>query len=450
MSSSLSTSSGSARLLRAVDALPLTRRHWLVFGICSAGFFFDSVDLQLMSLVAPVLLREWDMTPNVVGLLSASAMLGMFFGALILGTLADRIGRRAGVQLSIGVFSVFSGLCALAQDPVQLTVARFCVGLGLGGLIPVNSTLLSEYLPDRWRGRMVALWAVAFPVGGLFAASAVSAVLPTLGWRGVFLVGVLPAVLIVVVRRHLPDPPRFLVARGRFTEAERSARWIAGGHELEVPAGSADTAVPARVPVRDTVRVLFTRPQWPRTAVAMGMTFGWSFAFFGMVLWLPTLLSLAHLPIGDVLRYTLGFQVSAIAGRLAMLLLVDRVGRKPVIVSAGAGAGVLALVFGWSDAMPWLVLVGFALSFCQDAGMTGIVPYTPELFGTAVRASGSGLAIGAGRVAGLLAPLVVGALVTAGRGGVVFGLFSGCFLLAAVLVAVVGVETKPPVVRGEM
>jgi putative MFS transporter len=323
---------------------------------------------------------------------------------------------------------------------VQQTALRFGVGLGLGGLIPIDTTLVSEFMPAARRGRMVALWAVSFPIGGLAAAWLVTRTLPTLGWRGVFLLGVAPALLILPIRRFVPESPRFLITKGRFGEAERSVRWIADGTPL--PALDRQVPEPPESPVSARVRDLLRPPQLRSTAVAMTMTFLWSFGFFGTVLWLPTLLVLAKFPLTQVLWYTIGFQLSAIAGRLAALVVVDRLGRKPVIVTAGVAAAALALVFGLSGSLHWLVVVGFLLSFCQDGGMSGVVPYTPELYATPLRATGVGWTIGAGRVAGLLAPLLVGTLASGGATYAIFAVFSACYAGSAIVVAALGTETN--------
>lgn len=427
-------------LLEALDALPLNRRHWLVFAVCAAGFLFDSMDLQAMSIVAPVLLRQWALSPRLLGVITSAAMLGMLVGACVFGTLADRIGRRLGFQITIAVCAVFSASCAFAQGPMMLLGLRFCVGVGLGGLIVVDTTLLTEYLPSGVRGRLVALWAVAFPVGGLATTWLASAILPTLGWRGMFAIGAVPALMILAVQA-IPETPRFLLARRRWADARRSADWIARG-VAEI--GAVDRQMAPSAPQLGPGRVarLFSGEHRRATVVGWLVSASWSFAYFGVVLWLPTALALMGFPLGLVVGYLLGFQAMAIVGRIALLLLVDRVGRRPLIAAAGVCAGALMLAFGLPRGIVGLVIVGYALSFCQDGGFSGVVPYLPELYPTALRSTGVGWSTGVGRLASLLASLLVGVLVAASALYTAFAVFAGCYLLASVVIIAFGRETK--------
>jgi len=399
----------------------LNRRHWLVFAVCVAGAFFDSMDLQVMALVSPVLLREWALTPTTVGVLAAAAMLGMLVGSLVFGRVADRIGRRPAFLVTVAVFAGFGALCAAAQGPAQLTVLRFCVGVGMGGFIPVDTAMLHEFLPAGARARLLALWALAFPVGALAATALVRSALPATGWRGAFLLCALPAVLLFPLRRLVPETPAFLLAQGRTAEAERSLGWISLGAPVRV-----DPPAPRLRPT------LLSALHRSTTALTGLLWFTWSFAYFGVILWLPTLLVLAGMPLAQVFAYTLGFQVAAILGRVAMLPVIRVVGLPAVVVGTGIGAAALVLWFGALPAAGLLVVAGYGLSFCQEGGFSGIVPFTPQLYPVELRSGGVGAANAAGRVASLLAPLLVGVLTTAGQRHVVFVVFALCFLAAGV------------------
>jgi putative MFS transporter len=160
------------------------------------------------------------------------------------------------------------------------------------------------------------------------------------------------------------------------------------------------------------------------TVLACSLWFAWSFSYFGIILWLPTLLVLSGMPLSQVLMYTLGFQVAAIVGRAVTLPIVGRFGTRAVIVLTAAGAAGTLLWFGTLPGTLLLVVVGYLLSSCQEGGFTGIVPFTPNLYPVRLRATGTGTANGAGRVAALLAPLLVGALVEAGQVYLVFVIFA--------------------------
>lgn len=440
----MATGPTGAQLASWTDGLALNRKHWALWGICTAGFMFDLFDLQILAFIAPRLLKEWNLTPPVLGTIISAAFLGMLVGTYIFGTVSDYIGRRPGFQITVGIFAVFSGLCAAAQNVFQLVALRFCVGLGTGGFIPVDTAVLAEYMPARKRGQMIALAAIGIPLGGLLAAWVASIVIPNLGWRALFLVGVVPAIMILVFRWFVPETPRFLLSKGRLAEAERSARWIADGAEPPAAvSGETVTATAKPAPTPSPIPELFSPTYRRRTVLAWSIWFGWNFSYFGLILWLPTLLGqYLKVPAATVFTYIMGFQVSGIVGRLVMLSLVDRVGRRPIIIGCGVCAGALLLVFGAQTEMTWLIVFGYALAFFHDGGFSGVAPYTPELYPTHARSTGVGWANGAGRIGATIAPIVVGFLIAAEGTYAVFVVFAAAYFAVALIVVLIGVETK--------
>lgn len=427
----------------------MNRRHWAIFLVCAVAFLFDSFDLQVISLVAPILSRQWHLSAQVLGVVIASASVGMLIGSVLFGMLSDVLGRRSGLQITIAIFAIFSGLCALAQNAPQLIVLRFLVGVGIGGFVPVDTAVLTEYMPAKYRGRLLALWGAIFPVGGFFAAALAVFILPHFGWQGLFLLGVIPALLILGIRMLIPETPRFLLMKGRVQEAEQSLRWLT---QEVLPAPLPVVTGEVR-PVREEVghnsfAGMFSPVYRRRTLLALGLWFFWNFSYFGLILWLPTLLTrFRGLPLATVVLYVAGFQAAGIVGRLIMLPLVDWIGRRPIIIIGAVAAGLLQLLFGLQAALIGLVLIGYALAFFHDGGFSGVAPYTPELYPTRLRATGVGWANGAGRLAAILAPLLVGILVAVSNPYIVFVLFAVSFLLAALVVTLLGNETKGQVLE---
>lgn len=365
----------------------------------------------------------------------------MLLGSYLFGIVADRIGRRVGFQVTIAIVAVFSGLCALAQDATQLAVLRFITGIGIGGFVPIDTAMISEYMPASKRGRMMALWALFFPVGGLAAAGAASLVMPEFGWRGLFLVGVVPAIMVLVVRIFIPESPRFLLDRGRTDEARNSVEWIALGRS--VPEAGAAVAPGSEGPHRKmTVGELFSSAYRARTIMLWMVWFGWSFSYFGVLLWLPSLL-VQHrgVPGTKVFTFIMGFMLAGIIGRIVVSLVIDTFGRKNTIAVFGAFAAVMLYVFGRQTGYDQLMLFGYAFAFFHDGGLSAIAPYTPELYPTHARATGVGWANGAGRIASIVAPIVVGYLVPIGLDWV-FAVLAVGFLVAGATVFAFGIETK--------
>lgn len=389
-----------------------------------------------------MLRKEWGLQPQALGVLFSATAFGMLVGTYVFGTLSDRIGRRAAFQITVAIFAFASGACAFAQDATQLAILRFLTGLGIGGFVPVDTAVMSEYMPAKKRGRMMGLWAIFFPIGGLVAAWLASLIIPTLGWRAMFLIGVLPAIMILVVRFVIPESPRFLIGRGRLDEAREAMRWIAMG-AIPPSVGVSTPSTDIQVKSNFSIAELFSPRYRRRTILAWGLWFFWSFSYFGIILWLPTLLvQYKGISQGNVFTFIVGFMVSGILGRFVVAMVVDRVGRKPALVVCGIFAGAFMLLFGQQSTLTGLMIFGYATAFFHDGGLGAIAPYTPELYPTHARATGVGWANGAGRIASIISPIAVGYLVVVDGVQSVFLVFAASYTLCALIMLAIGVETK--------
>src|SRR5262245_19636204 len=219
------------RVADRLDRLPLGRFHYRLLLLSGLGWLFDSMDTGLVSFVLARLKTEWSLTPGQVAFAGSAGLFGMFLGGAFAGALADRYGRKAVFQWTLLLFSLATGLCAFAWSFESLVVLRVLVGLGLGGELPVAAALVSEFAPSAHRGRLVVLlesfWAFGCTAAPIIAslladwADGRGAAFP---WRGAFLIGALPALYVLVLRRSLPESPRFLMARGRRDAAEQVVR----------------------------------------------------------------------------------------------------------------------------------------------------------------------------------------------------------------------------------
>ncbi len=423
---------------RFLDALPINRRHWMLFAVCAATFAFDALDFQIMALVAPAVAKDWSLGPRELGFVLSSTGVGMLVGAYLFGILGDKIGRRTGFQVTVSIFAAASGLCMFAGNATELAALRFVTGIGIGGFIPIDTAMMSEYTPARRRGQMMAWFALFFPVGGLLAALAARIVVPDFGWRALFAVGVIPAVMVLLVRLMVPESPRFLLAKGRLAEARKSIAWIADGASLPEFAPSSTDAPVAR---SANISELFGARYRVRTAMLTGVWFFWAFSYFGLILWLPSLLTqFKQMPSSEVFAYIVGFQFCGIGGRLTMSFLVDRWGRVKTFALCAVGAASMAVLFGQQTSYGGLLLLGYALAFFHDGGQSGIAAYAPELYPTRVRTTGVGWANGAARIAAFLAPVAIGYLVPVGIWAVM-GMLAGGYLLAGVVILSFRIET---------
>jgi MFS transporter, putative metabolite:H+ symporter len=366
---------------------------------------------------------------------------GMTLGALITGFLGDRYGRRFTYQVNLLVFGLASLAAAFAQDMNQLIVCRFVQGLGLGAEIVVGYSTLTEFVPPRSRGRWLAFMAflvvAGFPVTSLLG----YLIIPTWGWRPMFVIAAAGSLVVWYLRKALPESPRWLESQGRAAEAEALLQEI----EKESAAlGALPPPATAAAPPPVSISALLEAPLLQRMIVGSWVLITINTLIFGFVIFLPQFFLRQGLTITNSLGYTFVLSAGSLVGCAIGAFTSDFIGRRWSII----GASVLTIVFGWiyshfnASSDPAIVLsVGFVLIvviYIQTAILFGV--YTPELFPTEVRLRANGICNTLGRAATVVSPFIVGALMTSyGLPGVVW-LMIGLVIIQIVAVWAWGVE----------
>ena len=430
---------------RGLDEVEVGSGHRKVTVLAGLGWMFDAMDIGLVSFVVAALAAEWGLSQGQVGLAISVGLFGMFVGAAASGTLADRFGRKAVLMATLLVYSVATGLTALAWGYGALLVLRFVTGLGLGGELPVASTLVSEVAPVKTRGRMVVLLESFWAYGWILAALIGYLVIPTFGWRVAFLIGALPALYVIVLRRHLPESPRYLLRKGRRADAQKAAAYFGVKVDDSVETDDAPEEPPAKV----GFGALWTNGYAKRTTMLWILWFGMVFSYYGIFTWLPQILvSLGY----DLVRsfgFVLLITLAQVPGYFSAAYLVEKWGRKPTLVAYLLGCAAATLIFGLrglgaeASGME-LVLWGALVSFFNLGAWGVVYGYTPELYPTANRGSGAGWAAGVGRIGGIVGPYLVGVMLGGDGVGVVavFSMFAAVLLIIAANVLLLGEETK--------
>lgn len=427
-----------------LDALPFTRRHGRLLVGSGLGWALDALDVGLLSFVLAQLAVTWSSDAAALAWVASAGFAGMAIGAAVGGGLADRFGRKQVFALTLLVFGVATGLSALAWSVGVLLVLRVVVGLGLGAELPVASTLVSEFSPRRIRGRVV-VWLEAFWALGTVGAALVGfLVVPTSddGWRWALAVGALPALYAVVVRLGMPESVRFLESRGRHAEAEATVRLFEESAGVAAPAASAGPDEPRAVAAgtgagagRGSGRSLLSAELRGRTIAAWVVWAATNFSYYGAFVWLPTLLVQAGFPLVKSFEYTLLITLAQLPGYAVSAWLVERWGRRPTLATFLAGSAVAAGAFGLgavSGSVVQIVVSGMALSFANLGAWGALYAVTPELYPTALRATGAGRAAGVGRLGSIVAPLSVPPLLALGGPVVLFVVFGAVFAVGAV------------------
>jgi putative MFS transporter len=435
-----------------LDHLPLGRFHYKLLLLSGLGWFFDSMDTGLVSFVLAHLKVEWSLTPEQIAATGSAALLGMLLGGVLAGSLSDRYGRRAMFQITLLIFSIATGLCGLAWGVASLLVLRLLVGFGLGGELPVAASLVSEFSPARHRGRLVVLlesfwaigWAAAAIIAALLArwAEAYGSGFP---WRFAFFIGALPALYVLILRRSLPESPRFLVARGRMEEAEATLRAVEVASGLP-PGGEGESRLKAEPDSGGAARFtdLFSRELRRRTTMLWILWFTMAYSFYGIFIWLPTLLVQQGLPEVKSFHFTLIITLAQIPGYFTAAYLVEKIGRKATLIPFMLLCAVASYFFGVARTPADLIVWGCLVSFFNLGAWGVTYGYTPELYPTRLRGTGSGSAAAFGRIGAILAPFVVAKMIGPWGGGfaAVFTMFAAVLVAGSLGVLVLGEETR--------
>jgi len=429
-------------VLERLEALPVGRFHYKLLLVTGLGWLFDSMDTGLIAFILPVLAKEWGLAPGQMGLIGSIGLIGMALGAVISGTVADRIGRKKVFTITVLLYSIASAFCALSWNYQSLLVFRFLVGFGLGGELPVAATLVSEYAPSRVRGRFIVLLESFWGLGWIAAACIAYFFIPVYGWRMAFLIGALPALYVCLIRLHMPESVRYLLTRGRVDEARQIV--LSLEKQLHVPSAlfTGETE-PVPVVAKASFRELWKKPFMSRTIMLWLVWFGINFSYYGIFMWLPSLVFQQGFTVVKTFEYVLIMTLAQLPGYYCAAWLVDKIGRKYTLSAFLLFSGVASYFFGHASTAATLMMWGSVMSFFNLGAWGVLYTYTPEQYPTAIRALGSGWAAGFGRFGGMAAPMMVGDLLARSFGfASVFYMFALVFAAVAVIVLSLGVESK--------
>ncbi len=427
---------------------PFHRRVVLLTGFAWTFVAFEIIMIGLV--VGPVLGTfgvTQDKNPLLFGIVDSATLIGSLFGSLVLGRLADARGRRTIFLMSILWYSVFTAATALSWDPWSVFGFRLLAGLGLGGMLVVDPAVLSEFLPPQSRGRFMVLLDFFWPLGFLlaigfwwvFIIQGVT-VAGVESWRILFLVAAFPAFIAALARVTIPESPFYHARHGRLQESASVLSRITG-KSVDPASLTKEQAVP-----KAPIGALFGPALARRSAVTIVTWIALNFSYYGLFLWLPTILPKFTSVTFDITLLALFLVASALAqfpGYLASMVLVDRWGRKRTLALFLVLGGVSGYLFATASSFATLLLGLVFVSFFNLGAWGAVYPYTSELFPTQYRGVGFGMAESVGKTTAIFGPVMFGALL-ASTGGILAPLtvIAVVMLLGGVFLAGVGPETK--------
>ncbi len=416
-----------------------TSFHRRAVAVTGFAWTFVAMEILLVGFTVPVFTSIWGLSGSFAGWIAASALGGSLVGSVVLGRLSDQIGRRRIFLGSILWYAIFTAVTALAWGPGALSAFRFLAGIGLGGMLVVDPSMLAEYLPPQKRGRFLVFLDFFWPVGLLLATGLSWIFLVQVGgdwgWRWLFLAASFPAFLAFVARLSLPESPYYLVKQGRLDEAAEVLQEITGqevrAEELEAPEET-----------RTSVRELISARLRSTSGLIVLVWIALNISYYGLFLWLPFVLQGEQkFSVNVYLLLTLS-ALSQFPGYAASIWLVEKIGRKPTLALFLALGGVSALTFALADTAPVYIAALFFVGFFNLGAWGAVYPYTSELFPTRLRSSAFGMVEGFGKGAAIGGPYLFGALID-WTGGTVWSLiFIATVMALGAVVVLFGRETR--------
>jgi MFS transporter, putative metabolite:H+ symporter len=425
-----------------LDRLPISGFHKRVLWLIGGGMFLDSFDIYLAGGVLGALTKAGWSTMQLNAAFLSSTFVGMLIGAFTAGVLGDAKGRKFTYQFNLAVFGLASIAGAFAPNMQWLIVCRFFMGLGLGAEIVVGYGSIGEFVPPAVRGKWSAYLSL-ITNSALFVSTFLGyLIIPSIGWRAMFALVGIGAMIMWVVRKKMPESPRWLESKGRYEEAEAILRAAeeesARGQPLPPIAD-----VPRAVPQKTSLLELFSPAQIRRTFVSIIVQIAVNMVIYGFIVWVPTFLMKQGIGIASSLGYTTLMSLGGPAGALLGVLVADRIGSKNGLIAVAALAALVGWLYGHSDDVTTATILGFllfTLTYLMVA--LGIATYIPELFATENRMRANGIAGCAGRITGILAPQLVVVMYAVGGIKDVLSLITGACAVMAIVLALFGIETN--------
>lgn len=418
-----------------MDAITTNREHRKLFAYIGAGAMIDAYDVYIAAGVSAAIVASGFANVGEVAIFMSMTFFGMLLGAATAGFVGDRFGRRMSYQLNLLIFAVAGFAAALAPNFEFLVGTRFVMGIGLGAELVLAAAILGEFVPPRSRGRWTAMLGILVNSGLLFASAIGAVVISNFGWRWMFVIGAVLAVIVWIARTRCPESPRWLVTRGRLDEAEA----IVAKFEKH-SATTLENNPPADVPEPTGASETVKRPFWQLAVLGTVVAVGVNMFVYGFISWMPTFFVEQGIEVSDSLAYTTAMALGAPGGGLVCLLLVNRMNRRTAIIAFSIIVIPLGLTYAAAQSIAMIVCIGVLLVTAIYTLVTFVLySYMPELYPTKYRLRGTGISYTFARGASIVVPFVMSGLFAS------FGIFGPIGFVCAVAVCMIVVVIAIPV-----
>lgn len=430
-----------------MDNAKLGKEHYKFLILLALAYAFDQMDLFTFSFVAPALTKHWGVSMEWIGLVNSCTFVGMLFGCWFGGWLSDMIGRKKTFQISVFIFSVFSVCNGLAPNREIFLATRTMTGFGVLSMVVVSMVYMVEILPaysrGKWQAISLATGLLSIPLIGQIAEIVVPA--SPDGWRYIFFVGGTGFIILIVGSHWLKEPPRWLISKGRYSEAEKVIQAFVPGEKvdinrevkLQLSTGTAEQKTSSLTNLKEIFSPRLIRKTFVLTNMVCCITVGY-FMFFA---WMPTLLNEYGFSLEDALWMSVLVSFGSPIGNYLAAVFTDKGGRKVPIIIYSILVGVMTIIFGTIKIPMLIVVIGFIVRVLMDGVFVLMWSYLAEAYPTHIRNSGSGFIYSSGRILTAGAMLVVPIIFKQFGYSILFSIIGVMFLLVAVVTGIWGERT---------
>lgn len=392
-----------------IDNAKFSLFHWKVLVWCLLIIIFDGYDLVIYGVALPLLMQQWSLTAVQAGLLASAALFGMMFGAMIFGTLSDRLGRKKTIMICVTLFSGFTFLGAFATNPVEFAILRFIAGLGIGGVMPNVVALMTEYAPKKIRSTLVAIMFSGYAIGGMTSALLGAWLVKDMGWQIMFLIAGIPLLMLPIIWKFLPESLAFLIKSGKEEQAKQIINKLLPTRDIHQ---NTQLVFNENIHHEAPVKALFQDGRAFSTFMFWIAFFMCLLMVYALGSWLPKLMLQAGYSLGASMLFLFALNIGGMVGAIGGGALADRFHLKPVITSMFVIGAAALILLGFNS--PQIVL--YSLIALAGAATIGsqILLYTfvAQFYPTTVRSTDMGWASGIGRIGAIIGPVLTGALLT--------------------------------------
>ncbi|WOE30862.1 MULTISPECIES: MFS transporter [unclassified Acinetobacter] len=391
-----------------IDKARFNSFHFKVVAWSLLIILFDGYDLAINGVALPLLMEDWGLTAVQAGMLASTALAGMMFGAMIFGSLADKIGRKKVIMICIVLFSGLTFAGGFASNPTEFAILRFLAGLGIGGVMPNLVALTSEYAPQKMRSTLVTTMFSGYAVGGVLAALLGAWFTPQYGWEIMFWIAGIPLFLLPVIWKFLPESLTFIVKENRQQEARQIVRRL--DRQVTVKDDTVFELHQVDVPESASVSSLFKRGRAMNTLLFWLAFFTCLLTMYALSSWLPKLMMAAGYSMDNSLMFMMVMNIGAVIGIVGGGILADRFHLKPVLMCLGLIGAIVMSLMGLQSNQFLLYLLVFLAGAASIGSQMLLYSYVAQYYPLAIRSTGIGWSSAIGRMGAIVGPILIGAL----------------------------------------